>query len=126
ARGPATEDSAVPLARELARGGEVCSALKGEHQSANIATVLATLRELAKAWAVARERVTLAKAAEGFAMVDWPGRFQVKRISNLDVVIDGAHCVLSATALGRACARYFGDRPAVAITGFLRDKAGHD
>lgn len=112
------------FARDLASGATVCPSLKGEHQLGNVSAALAALETLSDAWGTAGERLTLAGACKGFANTTWPGRFETRKIAGIDAVVDGAHCGLSAAALGRACNKYFGNRPAVIITGFLRDKAG--
>jgi dihydrofolate synthase/folylpolyglutamate synthase len=104
-------------------GFAVCPALEGEHQARNVATaltVLATLEDETGTHKLMPDRVR-----DGLEHTCWPGRFQLVEAA-VPVVIDGAHCVLSASALGQACKARFGDAPATVVVGFLKDKAGKD
>ncbi|MEO8376559.1 MAG: cyanophycin synthetase, partial [Candidatus Sumerlaeota bacterium] len=43
---------------------------------------------------------TCKELLSGLSLVDWPGRFEILQKANATLIIDGAHCPLSATALG--------------------------
>jgi len=119
-----------PLAKELSKSATFCPALEGEHQARNVATALTALVQLEKLQAnIASQAkppvLTLNHIRRGIENTIWPGRFQVVQ-TEVPVIVDGAHCALSAAALARALVVHFPDKPAVIITGFLKDKAGEE
>lgn len=117
---PGTDyDDALPLAASLLRGMEVDLPLLGAHQLRNLETALTTLLEVER---LGGYPITPGGVAAGIARVDWPGRFEIVSRDPL-AVVDGAHCPLSAEALGRTFRELFGDREAVVVAGFMRDKA---
>ncbi len=86
--------------------------LAGPHQRWNAALVREAL-------AAAGLPVNAAALAEGFANVQWPGRFQ--RIGER-IILDGAHNPHAATQLAETWRQEFGDAPATLIFGAMRDK----
>ena len=96
---------------------EVELPLAGRHQAENCRTALATLL-------VAREKgihIELSRAASGIARTKWPGRFEVLPGAP-PLVLDGAHCPLSAKALREALEEYFPSRPRLLLLGILSGK----
>ncbi len=126
---------AGPLAAALASGLAMQPSLEGAHQRSNAATALLALREFETELATGAwpDRPTGGpwpclepeSVVAGIEHTFWPGRFSVVE-SNVPVVIDGAHCSISAAALANACRARFGEKPAILITGFLRDKSGEE
>jgi dihydrofolate synthase / folylpolyglutamate synthase len=107
------------LAAALRDGLTVQTHLAGRHQLDNIRTALAALLTVA-----GKPKFDLAPEAvvQGIERTRWPGRFEVLR-SNPLVIVDGAHCGLSARALATTFAELYGERPVVLVAGFMRDKA---
>ena len=68
-------------------------------------------------------KISPAHIAEGFARVDWPGRFQILKRGGVNYILDGAH---NPEAIRAFIATFesspFKDRDAVFIAGFLDDK----
>jgi dihydrofolate synthase/folylpolyglutamate synthase len=91
--------------------------LLGAHQLENAATAYAALET------VQGSGLRLPKSAiqQGFAAVDWPGRFEVLR-SDPPLVIDSAHNRDSALRLRQALETYFPRQRAVLIFGASEDK----
>jgi dihydrofolate synthase/folylpolyglutamate synthase len=58
----------------------------------------------------------------GLARARWPGRFEVLRYRDRQVVLDGAHNPAGARALAASLAEWFADTPLTLIFGALRDK----
>ena len=123
-----------PLANALSDGAVVCPSLMGVHQASNAATALVALLELEQGLmetgAKPRARgdwpvLEPGKVVKALENTTWPGRFQVMEKA-VPVVVDGAHCAISAAALAAECRCRYGQRPAVIVTGFLRDKAATD
>lgn len=123
------------LAAALAEGLTLSPSLEGAHQAGNAATALTALLQLEGQLAQPRfsrnkkerpwPQLNPEKIKTGLEHTAWLGRFQLFD-GDVPVVIDGAHCSMSANALALACRRRFGARSAVIVTGFLRDKAGTD
>jgi len=117
---------------------EITPGLRGAHQAQNCATALVALSEFASALAQSREKsagsmphsqqshLSLQPIIDGLQQTCWPGRIEIFKKRQVPVIVDGAHCALSAAALARACREIHGQRPAVLVTGFLRDKAGSE
>jgi dihydrofolate synthase/folylpolyglutamate synthase len=113
------------LCRDLQEGVVLEPALPGFHQLDNVRTALAVLIALESVGTVVGGvpvRVPSAAVQQGVRTVDWPGRFEVLGRQPL-VVVDGAHCGLSASALGRTLADFHGDGETILVAGFMRDKA---
>jgi dihydrofolate synthase/folylpolyglutamate synthase len=117
-----------PVDERLLAGEQVCLSLRGEHQAQNAAAAMAALilYQRAECAGGGGSRLTFENIAAGMANTRWAGRFQVGQRDGIDVVVDGAHCAMSAAALGRACHQEFGDKPVALVVGFLRDKAGSE
>jgi dihydrofolate synthase / folylpolyglutamate synthase len=58
----------------------------------------------------------------GLARARWPGRFEVLRHGDRQVVLDGAHNPAGAAALAASLDEWFGDTAMTLIFGALRDK----
>ncbi len=90
----------------------------GEHQKLNAAIALATVEVLKNAIPVNAETI-----GAGLANVNWPGRLQlIQKPNGQKILLDGAHNLAGATALGAALKQDFpGVRPLL-IFGALGDK----
>ncbi|HEY5913013.1 MAG TPA: folylpolyglutamate synthase/dihydrofolate synthase family protein [Verrucomicrobiae bacterium] len=92
--------------------------LLGQHQRMNAAVALATVRVLESQLPVAVEVIRSA-----LNRVRWAGRLQlVTRPSGQRVLLDGAHNIGGAEALGAALREYFPDARPALVLGILRDK----
>lgn len=117
------------LGQALKGGVDICPGLHGEHQAKNVSAVLAALLAYeAEARRLGNGDFALPvdRLVAGLESTVWPGRFQIVESGGMPFVVDGAHCALSAAALGAACRQHFGDRPAILVVGYLRDKAGEE
>ena len=91
--------------------------LLGDHQARNLALALAAVEVFASARGI---ELTEAILATGAASVHWSGRLEI--IPGPPVlVLDGAHCPLSATALGMAL-NNLAHGPYTLLWGMQRDK----
>ena len=89
----------------------------GEHQLVNAATAVAALEVLIeKGFEIPAEKI-----AQGFAKVEWPGRFQVLR-RHPPLVVDGAHNIDAARSLKKALKQYFDFEKAILVMGASDDK----
>jgi len=84
---------------DLARLGPARVGLRGRHQASNVAVADALLDALAEAGIAdvdddARRR--------GYAAARWPGRLELVRVGDRDVLLDGAHNPAGAAALATA------------------------
>lgn len=72
--------------------------LRGMYQTSNLEAAIAAC------WYVAKpDRLTQGDFTRGLPLVDWPGRFEVLPLPNgFNLVLDGAHCPLSARRLGES------------------------
>lgn len=109
-------------------GAALCAGLRlhpgmpGHHQVNNLRTVLCALLAMDDVGGPSVGAVHVISAVQA---THCPGRFEI--ISHHPpVVVDGAHCALSASALGETFAALFGSAPVVLVTGFMRDKAAVD
>lgn len=92
--------------------------LLGEHQQENCAAAVMALLRLARKDA----RITRTAVEEGLKSVQWPGRFQVVKAGDVDVVIDGAHNPAGITTFVKTYDEVFGKRPRVFLFSVLADK----
>lgn len=100
--------------------------LPGAHQLDNLRTVLCTLAALDAAGGTGRHPVTAADIQNGVAATQWPGRFEILSRDPL-VIVDGAHCPLSARAAADTFTELFGpEREVILVAGFLRDKPAEE
>ncbi len=90
-------------------------ALAGEHQRANAALAVATVRALQEKIPVSDEAIR-----QGLETVSWPGRLQLVRRGAQTLLLDGAHNPAGAEALCAAL-KAFPPRPTL-VLGVLRDK----
>ena len=119
--GPDLDPQASPLSRALSAAGgmTLTSPLLGTHQATNVQTALAAL--LCAETLPGGGELSPDAVMQGVASVNWPGRFeQVGK--EPPVIIDGAHCPLSAAALTETMAAVFPGRSVVLVAAFMRDK----
>ena len=84
---------------DLPRLGPTRVGLRGRHQAVNAAIADATLDAL-EAAGIATVPATARR--EGYATATWPGRLELLRIGDHDVLLDGAHNPAGAAALAVA------------------------
>lgn len=89
----------------------------GLHQIENAATAFAALQ------AASQRGLPVSEAAieRGFAIANWPGRFELVR-KDPPVVLDAAHSPAAARALHAALEEYFPGRPIILVIGVSADK----
>jgi dihydrofolate synthase/folylpolyglutamate synthase len=92
-------------------------ALLGDHQAQNAAIAYEVLKRLE----IAGIAVTDTAIAEGFATVQWPGRFEVLQ-KEPPIVLDAAHTPSAAQALRTTLDTYFPDEDIVLLMGVSGDK----
>ncbi len=92
--------------------------LAGKHQRLNCAAAVMALLLIA----AHEKRLTRTAIETGLAEAQWPGRFQVLRAGNVDVVIDGAHNPAGIEAFSKTYADVFGTRQRVFLFSVLADK----
>ncbi len=107
---------------ELPRLGPTRVGLRGRHQAANAATADALLDALEAAGIA-----TVPEAARraGYANARWPGRLELLRVRDRDVLLDGAHNPAGAAALAVALddlRPYLADGPITLVTASMADK----
>ena len=99
-------------------GIEYTTRLLGEYQSQNLALAIAATEELKKlGW-----KITLKNTIKGVFNAKWPVRFEVRKVNNKYVVLDGSHNPQGAESLVRTVKTYFDDKKVEFIIGMLRDK----
>ncbi len=107
---------------DLPRLGRTRVGLRGRHQAANVAIADATLDALQAAGIAT---VPDAARRAGYASAVWPGRLELLRIRDRDVLLDGAHNPAGAAALAVALddLRPFLDGgPLTLVTASMADK----
>lgn len=110
------------LARALEKGLRVKPKMQGQHQLVNATAAMGALVVMENARGPA---VKPAVVREAIDETVWPGRFEVV-LQKPVVIVDGAHCALSAEALGDTYRGAYGEKPVVLVAGFMRDKAAAD
>jgi len=107
---------------DLPRLGRTRVGLRGRHQAANAAIADATLDALEAAGiAVVPDDARRA----GYAAATWPGRLELLRIGERDVLLDGAHNPAGAGALAIALddlRPFLGPGPLTLVTASMADK----
>jgi len=99
--------------------------LRGRHQAANVAVADALLDALGAAGIADADP---AARRRGYASVVWPGRLELVRVGDRDVLLDGAHNPAGARALAVSLDElrpYLGDAaddPLTLVTASMRDK----
>ncbi len=92
--------------------------LAGWHQAENLRTVLATVEVLRKrGWSISDEAIV-----KGVERVSWPGRIEYLR-GRPPLILDGAHCPLSAAALADVLRESWPERRPVFLFSLLDDKS---
>ena len=119
--GPELDPQASPLSRALSAAGgmTLTSPLLGAHQATNLQTALAAL--LCAETLPGGDELSPEAVMQGVATVNWPGRFEQVG-EKPTVIIDGAHCPLSAAALTETMSCVFPGRSVVLVAAFMRDK----
>jgi dihydrofolate synthase / folylpolyglutamate synthase len=84
---------------DLARLGPTRVALRGRHQAENAAVADAVLDALGAAGIA---MVGVAARRRGYAGATWPGRLELVRVGDREVLLDGAHNPAGAAALAAA------------------------
>jgi dihydrofolate synthase/folylpolyglutamate synthase len=107
---------------ELPRLGRTRVGLRGRHQAANVAIADATLDALESAGIA-----TVPDGARrvGYANAVWPGRLELLRVRDHDVLLDGAHNPAGAAALAVALddlRPFLDDGPVTLVTASMADK----
>ena len=127
---PLTEVTAPPLLGwdrdgievDLPRLGPTRVGLRGRHQAVNAAVADATLDAL-EAAGLATVPATARRA--GYAGATWPGRLELLRVGDRDVLLDGAHNPAGAAALAVALddlRPFLEDGPVTLVTASMADK----
>ncbi|MEP6638817.1 MAG: Mur ligase family protein [Chloroflexota bacterium] len=107
---------------DLPRLGRTRVGLRGRHQAANVAIADATLDALEAAGIA---RVADDARRRGYASAVWPGRLELLRVSDHDVLLDGAHNPAGAAALAVALddlRPFLADGPVTLVTASMVDK----
>jgi len=91
-------------------------ALPGEHQGKNAAVAIAAAEQLNKVW----KNLKTERIQKGVETAVWPGRLE-KINDSPDVILDGAHNVEGAQALGHFLKK-FAHSPMILIFAIMRDK----
>jgi dihydrofolate synthase/folylpolyglutamate synthase len=84
---------------DLPRLGRTRVGLRGRHQAANVAVADAVLDALAEAGIATTDEEARRR---GYAAATWPGRLELLRAGDRDVLLDGAHNPAGAAALALA------------------------
>jgi dihydrofolate synthase / folylpolyglutamate synthase len=92
--------------------------LSGEHQVDNASLALATCELLERCQALQLPETAL---RQGLERTRWPGRLELAAIDP-QVILDGAHNLMSARLLSRYLKRHFKDRNITLVVGILDDK----
>ena len=107
---------------ELPRLGRTRVGLRGRHQAANVAIADATLDALEAAGIAT---VPDEARRRGYAHAVWPGRLELLRILDHDVLLDGAHNPAGAAALAVALddlRPFLANGPITLVTASMADK----
>jgi dihydrofolate synthase/folylpolyglutamate synthase len=107
---------------DLPRLGRTRVGLRGRHQAVNVAIADATLDALEAAGIA-----TVPEAARrtGYATAVWPGRLELLRVRERDVLLDGAHNPAGAAALAVALddlRPFLAEGPITLVTASMADK----
>jgi dihydrofolate synthase/folylpolyglutamate synthase len=102
--------------------GELRLGLIGDHQAANAAVAMGIVDALARAGVAAASADAIRR---GLADARWPGRLELLRVDEVDVLLDGAHNADGARALAAALERLAPELSGGRVTlvlGVLADK----
>lgn len=94
------------------------TALRGSHQSRNLACALGAL------WVLAKEDASITKEtiSKGIKMTRWPGRFEVVQTLDRLFILDGAHNTDGAKAFEETYETWYHNRPKTLVMAILKDK----
>ncbi|MCI1821597.1 MAG: bifunctional folylpolyglutamate synthase/dihydrofolate synthase [Megasphaera sp.] len=92
--------------------------LMGQHQRMNSAASIMALLLIARH----DKRLTCTALQRGIANVRWPGRFQILKAGEVDVVIDGAHNPAGIDTFCKTYEEVFANRKRVFLFSVLADK----
>lgn len=92
--------------------------LLGHHQRTNAGAAIMALLIVARH----EKRLTRTAIEGGVAKVKWPGRFQVLRVKDMDILIDGAHNPAGVHTFCETYSDVFGSRKRVFLFSVLADK----
>lgn len=128
-----TKNTKGVLADILEKGIAVQPGLAGKHQAGNAATALAALAAFEAHPAFSRWQgrqkwnrgFTTDSVRAGIAKTSWFGRFQELE-GEPPIVLDGAHCPLSAKAFAETLNSRFAGKPVIALCSFMADKNAAD
>ncbi|MBX7245808.1 MAG: hypothetical protein K1X53_09930 [Candidatus Sumerlaeaceae bacterium] len=113
---PADGGGAAELVAALRQGQKFRSPLAGAYQADNLRTVLGCCVALG----VRGVPLTVQQIRVGLESTQWPGRFEIISRDPL-IIADCSHESLSIEAFARSFREFYGDRPVIAVVGFLRD-----
>jgi dihydrofolate synthase/folylpolyglutamate synthase len=100
----------------------LCLGLSGDHQVDNASLVLATCELLQHA---GRAKISEEALRQGLSDTHWPGRLEMASTAP-DIILDGAHNLMSARILRRHLRRYLHERSITLVIGILEDKPFHN
>ena len=116
---------AIVISRDVDEGQVICidginytTRLLGEYQAQNLSLAIAATEELKKqGW-----NISLKNTLKGVFNAKWPVRFDVKKINNKYIVLDGSHNPQGASSLVRTVKAYFEGKKIGFVIGMLADK----
>ena len=109
--------SALTEVRDVSESEWIQPGLRGAHQRRNAALAVAVVRALQASLPVNETAL-----AAGISGVRWAGRFQVERIGERELVLDGAHNLNGVLALAACLRSHFAGQPFALVVGMLADK----
>ena len=116
---------AIVISRDVDEGQVICidginytTRLLGEYQAQNLSLAIAATEELKKqGW-----NISLKNTLKGVFNAKWPVRFDVKKVNDKYIVLDGSHNPQGASSLVRTVKAYFNGKKIGFVIGMLADK----
>ena len=116
---------AIVVSRDVDEGQVICidginytTRLLGEYQAQNLSLAIAATEELKKqGW-----NISLKNTLKGVFNAKWPVRFDVKKVNDKYIVLDGSHNPQGASSLVRTVKAYFNGKKIGFVIGMLADK----
>ena len=116
---------AIVISRDVDEGQVICieginytTRLLGEYQAQNLSLAIAATEELKEqGW-----KISLKNALKGVFNAKWPVRFDVKKVNDKYIVLDGSHNPQGASSLVRTVKAYFNGKKIGFVIGMLADK----
>ena len=116
---------AIVISRDVDEGQVICidginytTRLLGEYQAQNLSLAIAATEELKKqGW-----KISLKNTLKGVFNAKWPVRFDVKKVNDKYIVLDGSHNPQGASSLVRTVKAYFNGKKIGFVIGMLADK----